>query len=132
MLPLATTRPFLAILTSSSPRSSPEVRRPGQRRGLGGAPDTLPARGHRPPAHLRRPPGRRRPEPRRAGRVHHTPHLRLPRRGRGALHRCARQPCLPRFLEKCPAISAVDTTVIDDSTGTNSTSSSTPGATGGG
>ncbi len=61
----------------------------------GGAPDALLARGHRPPAHIHHPPGHRRQQPRRAGRARHDPHLRLPRRGRGALCRRPRPSRLP-------------------------------------
>ena len=61
----------------------------------GGAPDALLARSHRPPAHIHHPPGRRRQQPRRAGRARHDPHLRLPRRGRGAVCRRPRPPRLP-------------------------------------
>ena len=119
---------LLAILTSSSPRSSPELRRPGQRRS-GRRSDTLPARGHRPPAHLRRPPGSpaTTTPPERSRSSQPSPTSSSP--ASGALHRCARQPCLPRFLRSAlPSVRGHDS--HDDSTGTNSTSSSTPGATG--
>ncbi len=67
-------------------RLRPQARRSRPRRGAGGLENALLARGHRPPAYLRPPPGNRRQKPRRAGNVRHDPHLHLPRRGRDPLH----------------------------------------------